>query len=172
MPSSLTEKRTRRPRRSTAIWTTPPPGEYLTAWSITFPSTWRSFSGSVATGPIHLAAFFGHAAAVELLADRGADLQTVSRHAQIAVTPLHSAVAREGAEDALTAEALLEHGTPPNATAEGGGTPLHSAAANGNVEIVGSSLHTAQIRSRAGRTARGRSITREGGHEDVPRMLG
>lgn len=86
--------------------------------------------------PIHLGSFFGHAAVVELLAQRGADLQAISRHAQIKVTPLHSAVAGEGAADARTVEALLEHGASPNAAAELGGTPLHSAAANGDAELV------------------------------------
>ena len=85
---------------------------------------------------LHLAAFFGHADAAEALLEHGADPGIVSRHEFIKVTPLHSAVASEGAEDVRTVEVLLAHEAPVNARAEGGGTPLHSAAYNGNGAIV------------------------------------
>ena len=85
---------------------------------------------------LHLAAFFGHAETTDLLLERGADPATLSRHEFVKVTPLHSAVAAEGAEDTRTVEVLLGRGAPVDAGAEGGGTPLHSAAFNGNVEIV------------------------------------
>jgi ankyrin repeat protein len=123
--------------------------------------------------PIHLAAFFGHAAAAELLAERGADLKAVSRHVQIVVTPLHSAVAREGGEDARTVEVLLEHDAPPNAKAEGGGTPLHSAAANGNADIVRLLLaHGADPSAPRDDGKTPLDLAREGGHDDLARMLG
>lgn len=86
--------------------------------------------------------------------------------------PLHSAVAREGAADARTVEALLEHGAPANATAEGGGTPLHSAAANGDSEIV--RLLLARGADPHARRDDGKTpidLARQGGHEDVARML-
>jgi ankyrin repeat protein len=85
---------------------------------------------------LHLAAFFGHADATEMLLERGADPSTISRHEFIKVTPLHSAVASEGAEDVRTVEVLLAHGAPVNAGVEGRHTPLHSAASNGNIAIV------------------------------------
>src|SRR5262245_48035993 len=85
---------------------------------------------------LHLAAFFGHADVAVLLLERGANPGTVSRHEFVKVTPLHSAVAAEGAEDLATVEALLARGAPVDAPAEGGGTPLHSAAFNGNVPIA------------------------------------
>src|SRR6476646_10779412 len=65
--------------------------------------------------PLHLAAFFGHADAVEVLLESGADPSEVSRHELIKVTPLHSAVASEGAESVRTVEVLLAHGAPVNA---------------------------------------------------------
>jgi hypothetical protein len=99
------------------------------------PSLASAWSGDGFT-PLHLAAFFGHAAAAELLLERGAPADTVSRHAQIKVTPLQSAVAREGAADARVVQVLLEHGASPNARGEGGGTALHSAAANEDATIV------------------------------------
>jgi ankyrin repeat protein len=85
---------------------------------------------------LHLAAFFGHADTTALLLQRGADPSVVARHEFIKVTPLHSAVAREGGEDLATVEALLAAGAPVNAAVEGGHTPLHSAASNGNAPII------------------------------------
>lgn len=85
---------------------------------------------------LHLAAFFGQAGATDLLLSRGADPAIVSQHEFIKVTPLHSAVASEGAESLRTVEVLLARGAPVDARAEGGGTPLHSAAHNGNAPIV------------------------------------
>jgi uncharacterized protein len=85
---------------------------------------------------LHLAAFFGRADTADLLLERGADAASLSRHEFVKVTPLHSAVAAEGAEDLRTVEVLLARGAPVDARAEGGGTPLHSAAFNGNVPIV------------------------------------
>jgi ankyrin repeat protein len=85
---------------------------------------------------LHLAAFFGHAGAAGALLERGADPSVLSRHEFVKVTPLHSAVASEGAEDLRTVEVLLAHGAPVDARAEGGATPLHSAASNGSVAIV------------------------------------
>ena len=85
---------------------------------------------------LHLAAFFGHADTTVLLLEHGADPSVVSRHDFIKVTPLHSAVAREGGEDLATVQALLAAGAPVNAAVEGGHTPLHSAASNGNEPII------------------------------------
>lgn len=118
--------------------------------------------------PLHLAAFFGHAEAAEALLERGADPSEVSRHEFIKVTPLHSAVASEGAENVRTVKVLLAHGAPVNAGVEGGHTPLHSAAFNGNPAIVGLLLaHGADPNAAndGGRTPL--DLARERGHEDV-----
>jgi len=81
--------------------------------------------------PLHLACFFGQEDAARLLAERGADVNVVARHATIHVTPLHSAAA--GAHAGIV-RLLLEHGADPNAAQDGGFTPLHSAAQNDDRE--------------------------------------
>ena len=123
--------------------------------------------------PLHLAAFFGHAEAAALLLERGADVQPVSRHEFVKVTPLHSAVANEGAADAETTRVLLDHGAPANAAAEGGGTPLHSAAANGDRAIVELLLRAgADPRAQRGDGTTPLDLAREAGHEGVATLLG
>ena len=118
--------------------------------------------------PLHLAAFFGHAEAAEALLERGADPSAVSRHEFVKVTPLHSAVASEGAENVRTVEVLLAHGAPVNAGVEGGHTPLHSAAVNGNVAIVGLLLaHGADPNAANDDGKTPLDLARERGHEDV-----
>lgn len=118
--------------------------------------------------PLHLAAFFGHADAAELLLERGADPAIVSRHQFVKVTPLHSAVAAEGAEDLRTVEVLLERGAPVAARAEGGGTPLHSAAYNGNAAIVSVLLtHGADPDARGDDGKTPADLARERGHGDL-----
>lgn len=120
---------------------------------------------------LHLAAFFGRASAAELLLEHGADPATVSRHEFVKVTPLHSAVASEGAENLRTVEVLLEQGAPANARAEGGGTPLHSAASNGNPEILRALLaHGADLNAARDDGKTPLDLAREGGHEDVLKL--
>jgi ankyrin repeat protein len=117
---------------------------------------------------LHLAAFFGQADAAEALLQHGADPATVSRHQFVKVTPLHSAVASEGAENLSTVEALLRHGAPVNAAAEGGGTPLHSAAFNGNAAIVEALVaHGADWDAAKDDGKTPRDLARECGHDDL-----
>jgi ankyrin repeat protein len=123
--------------------------------------------------PLHLAAFFGHAEAAALLLEHGADAQAVSRHEFIKVTPLHSAVAQEGAADPETTRVLLDHGASPNTPAEGGGTPLHSAAANGDrasVELLLNAGADPHARREDGRSPL--DLAREAGHEKIATLLG
>ena len=103
---------------------------------------------------LHLAAFFGHADVVELLLERHADVNAVSKNQTVAPgsTPLHSAVARG---DGRIAEILLKAGADANARAQGGYTPLHAAAAAGNGELVHVLLRhgaNAKLRSNDGET--------------------
>jgi ankyrin repeat protein len=83
--------------------------------------------------PLHLAAFFGQTDSVGLLLDRGADIEARSKNTRLrAVTPLHSAIAGHRTDVALL---LLERGADVNATQPGGWTPLHQAAANGDLAL-------------------------------------
>lgn len=85
--------------------------------------------------PLHFAAFFGHPAAVRLLAERGADLEARSTNRELALDarPLHSAAAA-GQREAC--EVLLDAGADVNAVQHGGYTALLDAAANGNAGLV------------------------------------
>lgn len=82
---------------------------------------------------LHLAAHFGHAGAVRLLLERGADVHARSANA-MRNTPLHAALA--GARDAATVAALLAHGADVNAVAASGVTPLHLAASRGDLALI------------------------------------
>ena len=117
---------------------------------------------------LHLSAFFGQGDVTTLLLERGAEVTSMSRHEFIKVTPLHSAVAAEGAEDLATVEALLERGAPVDAPVEGGATPLHSAAFNGNVPIVQALLaHGADPEAATDDGKTPLDLARENGHENV-----
>ncbi len=122
---------------------------------------------------LHLAAFFGRADAAEALLQQGADPATVSRHHFVKVTPLHSAVASEGAEDLRTVKTLLRHGAPVNAPAEGGGTPLHSAAFNGNAAIIEALVaHGADWDAADDDGKTPRDLARECSHDDLLEIAG
>lgn len=96
--------------------------------------------------PLHLAAFFGPPAIVDVLIDHGAD---VNARAQNGTTnqPLHAAAA---ARNVQAVRALVEHGADVNARQEGGYTPLHSAAQNGDLETARFLIsHGADVSARA-----------------------
>jgi ankyrin repeat protein len=82
--------------------------------------------------PLHLASYFGHAEAVDVLLAHGADARAVARN-PTALTALHSAVA--GRHHAIAAR-LLDHGADPDALQSGGWTALHAAARLGDSETV------------------------------------
>jgi uncharacterized protein len=97
------------------------------------PGLARAFSGDGFTA-LHLAAFFGHAEAVRLLLDHGADPNAVATSAQIGpVQPLHSAAATGRLE---CARLLLARGADVNARQGGGLTALHAAAASSDTELA------------------------------------
>jgi len=81
---------------------------------------------------LHLAAFFGHHAAVARLLDAGADIGAVSKNA-LRNTPLHAATAGNRVEAALL---LIERGAKLGVADAGGHTPLHIAAEAGSLPIA------------------------------------
>lgn len=76
--------------------------------------------------PLHLAAFFGHIDAAEMLVSAGADLNAISRNS-LKNTPLHAATAARHVAIALM---LLERGADPTIVDAGGCTPLTIASEN------------------------------------------
>ena len=119
-----------------------------------------------------LACFFGSKEAVEVLLEKGADPNAVSKN-RMRVTPLHSAVAhRDGAKALEMSRLLLAHNAQVNVAQEGGWTPLHQAAAHGQTEIVRILLERGadvQAMSADGRTPA--QMATEGGHEESAQLL-
>ncbi|MGC2111075.1 MAG: ankyrin repeat domain-containing protein [Candidatus Korobacteraceae bacterium] len=80
--------------------------------------------------PLHLACFFGHLQAAEILIRNGADPNALSTN-QIAI--IHSAAASRNAE---IVKLVLAAGTNPNSQQQGGYTALQGAALHNNVAMV------------------------------------
>jgi uncharacterized protein len=121
---------------------------------------------------LHLGAFFGHPDVVEYLLTKGPDVNAVSRNS-MKVMPLHSAAAnRDGAVSFAICRALVEHGADIHAAQEGGFTPLHEAAHNGNLPLLKLLLQKgadARVQLTDGRTPA--DLARENGHADVEAAL-
>ncbi len=83
--------------------------------------------------PLHLAGFMGHESTLRLLLGLGAEVDLLSAN-DTCNTPLHAALA--GRPSVGIVEALLAAGAPIDATGEGGITPLHVAAARGDIELI------------------------------------
>lgn len=82
-------------------------------------------------GALHLAVYFGHLGATEILLKYGADIG-IRADNPMGVYPIHSAVA---GNNELIVSLLLGHGADPNITQQGGFTPLMGAASSGNESI-------------------------------------
>ncbi|MEX0762123.1 MAG: ankyrin repeat domain-containing protein [Dehalococcoidia bacterium] len=82
---------------------------------------------------LHLACFFGHTHAVTLLLQNGAHVDTWSKNS-MGNQPLHAACAGMGSHQVV--QKLLDAGTPVSTAEHGGYTPLHLAAARGDLELV------------------------------------
>ena len=87
-------------------------------------------------GPLGLAVFFGHYHTAEYLIELGADVNRPSSN-KMRVRPLQSAAANKDKALALRlSERLIKAGADVNVSQDGGWTPLHQAAAHGNIELV------------------------------------
>lgn len=121
--------------------------------------------------PLGLAAFFKRPEAVKALVDLGADVRLASRPAGF--TPLHSAVADdEGVAVKEIVRMLLDAGADPNAQSESGGTPVHTAAFTGNVDVLKMLLAAGgdpTIADKKGKTAL--DIARQRDHSEAVRLL-
>jgi ankyrin repeat protein len=119
---------------------------------------------------LHLAAFFGRPESAALLLDRGADIDARSRNTRLrSVTPLHSAIAGHRTEVALL---LLERGADVNAAQPGGWTPLHQAAANGDLALCKALLkHGAKRTQMSDDRTRPLDFAIENRHWEVVRLL-
>lgn len=122
--------------------------------------------------PLGLAAFFRRPDVARLLLERGADPSIASTN-KLRVAPLHSAVATDAAPvDVSIVRMLLEAGAPVNVPHLGGGTPLHSAAYVGDMEVVRMLLDRGgdpRMKTHDGKTAI--DIARERGHAAVAETL-
>ena len=118
--------------------------------------------------PLHLAAHFGHVAAVRLLLEHGAPIDPKSRNF-LSVTPLQSATA--GLRLPVV-ELLLKHGANVNERQSGNWTALHSAAQHGDVaivmELLGHGADRSALNAEGKNAAR---IARETGHDELAAML-
>jgi ankyrin repeat protein len=95
-----------------------------------------SLTGSVSEDgftPLHLAVFARQEEAARLLIARGADVDVLSQGPIARVPPLGTAAF---ARTVPLSRLLLDAGADPNRQGEGGFTALHSAAQNGDVELV------------------------------------
>lgn len=119
--------------------------------------------------PLHLAAFFGRADAVDVLLAAGASVRAVSRNHE-GNMPFHAALAGRGAGRISTV--LLARGADVDAPDAGGHTALHHAAFHDDVGLVNAILAhgaDATARNRDGKTAL--AIAEERGHTAVARRL-
>ena len=119
--------------------------------------------------PLHLAAHFGHGAAVDALLDARADVRAYSDNHE-ANTALHAALAGRGGLRVVSR--LLAAGADVNARAAGGYTPLHVVAFGGDVSMIDTLLaHGADAEARADDGTTALAIAEENGHALAARRL-
>jgi ankyrin repeat protein len=127
-------------------------------------TTWTTFGWSA----LHLAAFSGVPAAVQLLLDHGAPIEARAR-SKFKNTPLQAALL---AGQLATAQLLLERGADPLVRQAHGVAPLHEAAVMGRRDLVDLLLAAGAepgCRADDGRTAVSEAL--RGKHAELARYL-
>ena len=132
------------------------------------PERVEAFSGDVWTA-LHLAAAFGTPAAVAVLLDAGARVDTFSSNPQHN-QPLHAALALGKKPE--TVQLLLAHGADPNGAQAGGFTPLFSAAVADRRDLVELLLaHGADPKRTSDQGKTAAEFARERGHAEMAAWL-
>ena len=131
------------------------------------PGLARAFSNDGFTA-LHLAAFFGQPASVEVLLQHAPDVDAVSRN-PMKVAVINAAAASRNTE---VVKLVLRAGANPDAQQTSGYTALHSAATTNNVDMVYALLKAGAdpaIRTDAGQTAAEMAL--EKGNTEVAAIL-
>lgn len=118
--------------------------------------------------PLGLACYFGHLDAAEYLVKAGALINSPSRN-PLQATPLQSATAARHEKIALF---LLSKGADPNCREQGGYTPLHAAAQNGDLNLVRALLFNGadmNLASNDGKTPLDLAV--EAGHAEAAKLF-
>jgi ankyrin repeat protein len=118
--------------------------------------------------PLHGAAFFAEPEAVRLLLNAGADPRAVGEN-PMANQPLHAALAGRLPREAVAL--LLDRGADVNAKQHGGYTALHSAAMQGDAEMVQLLLARGADPLAASDDGKTAADARDGGHAAVAALL-
>jgi ankyrin repeat protein len=119
--------------------------------------------------PLHLAAFFGHAAVVEMLLARGASVNAMATSTQ-GNSALHAALA--GRADEATVIALLQAGADVNAPDAHQVRPIHLAASRGNVAALERLIvRGARLDAKLADETRAADLARQRGHEAAAAWL-
>lgn len=118
--------------------------------------------------PLGLACFFGQYETAEALLNAGAEIDSQSKN-PLSAAPIQSAAAAGHVKIVML---LLNHKANPNVREQGGYTPLHAAAQNGDAQMIRSLLYNGAdlaIRSNDGKLAA--DLAKEAGHKDAAALL-
>ena len=118
--------------------------------------------------PLGLACYFGHFEAAEYLVKAGALINSPSRNG-LKAAPIQSAAA---ARHVKIVKMLLEHRADPNVREQGGCTPLHAAAHNGDETMIRALLYGGadlDVKNNDGKTPL--DLAREAGHTKAAEIL-
>lgn len=136
--------------------------EELTAFLNADPGAINTFS-SYGFSPLHHAAYMADVKTVQLLIDRGADVNAVSRD-QMQLTPLHQAAVK-GKRDMVAL--FLDHGANPTPPHPQGYSPLHAAAGGGDLVSIRRLLTMGADPTQTFQGKTAADIAMDKGHNDV-----